>query len=135
MKYGQTYFIPISSLSSRLKINPFYGSNNNNNNNNLSSITHSDKECNLFHDYINSLCTQIRVLLQERLEYQKQMKIINNNSSEHQRLTNVQSAEQGNVEFNILLFIIKLFITLGSTIEILRFDNNQIRSQLSIAQR
>ncbi|UJR33572.1 hypothetical protein I4U23_021010 [Adineta vaga] len=45
-----------------------------------------DKERSLFQDYINSLRTEIRVLLQERSEYQKQMETVNNNLSEHKRL-------------------------------------------------
>lgn len=49
-----------------------------------------DKERNLFQDYINSLRTEIRVLLQERSEYQKQMETINQNLSEHERLNSTQ---------------------------------------------
>jgi prefoldin subunit 5 len=49
-----------------------------------------DKERNLFQDYINSLRTEIRVLLQERSEYQQQMETINNNLSEHKRLNITQ---------------------------------------------
>jgi hypothetical protein len=49
-----------------------------------------DKERSLFQDYINSLRTEIRVLLQERLEYQKQMETINNNLSQHKRLNITQ---------------------------------------------
>jgi hypothetical protein len=36
-----------------------------------------DKERNLFQDYINSLCKEIRVILQERLEHQTQSKDTN----------------------------------------------------------
>ncbi|CAF0778122.1 unnamed protein product [Rotaria sordida] len=49
-----------------------------------------DKERNLFQDYINSLRTEIRVLLQERSEYQKQIETINNNLGEHKRLNVTQ---------------------------------------------
>ena len=51
-----------------------------------------DKERSLFQDYINSLRTEIRVLLQERAEYQKQMETINNNFSEHRRLNLTQTS-------------------------------------------
>ncbi|CAF3671069.1 unnamed protein product [Adineta steineri] len=49
-----------------------------------------DKERNLFQDYINSLRTEIRVLLQERSEYQTQIEAINNNLSEHKRVNLTQ---------------------------------------------
>ncbi|CAF4143851.1 unnamed protein product, partial [Rotaria sordida] len=45
-----------------------------------------DKERNLFQDYINSPRIEIRVLLQERSEYQKQIETINNNLSEHKNI-------------------------------------------------
>jgi prefoldin subunit 5 len=50
-----------------------------------------DKERNLFQDYINSLRTEIRILLQERADYQKQMETINNNLSEHKRFNITQT--------------------------------------------
>jgi len=53
-------------------------------------FTEWDKERNLFQDYINSLRTEIRVLLQERSEYQKQMETINKNLGEHKRLNLTQ---------------------------------------------
>ncbi|CAF2189339.1 unnamed protein product, partial [Rotaria magnacalcarata] len=49
-----------------------------------------DKERNLFQDYINSLRTEIRVLLQERSEYQKNIETINNNLSQHKHVNLTQ---------------------------------------------
>ncbi|CAF3326714.1 unnamed protein product, partial [Rotaria socialis] len=49
-----------------------------------------DKERNLFQDYINSLRTEIRVLLQERSEYQKNIETINNNLSQHKHINLTQ---------------------------------------------
>ena len=49
-----------------------------------------DKERSLFQEYINSLRTEIRVLLQERAEYQKQMDTIDKNLNEHKRLNLTQ---------------------------------------------
>lgn len=60
-----------------------------------------DKERNLFQDYINSLRTEIRVLLQERADYQKQMETINSNLSEHQRL-NVNQIHFDQKKFDLL---------------------------------
>jgi hypothetical protein len=60
-----------------------------------------DKERSLFQDYINSLRTEIRVLLQERLEYQKQMEAINNNLNEHQRVNSTQ-INTDQTKFNLL---------------------------------
>jgi prefoldin subunit 5 len=58
-----------------------------------------DKERSLFQDYINSLRTEIRVLLQERTEYQKQMETINNNLGEHKRLNLTQiNTDQNKVD-------------------------------------
>ncbi|CAF3336486.1 unnamed protein product [Rotaria sp. Silwood1] len=60
-----------------------------------------DKERNLFQDYINSLRTEIRVLLQERSEYQKQIETINNNLSEHKRL-NLTQDNSDQTKFELL---------------------------------
>jgi prefoldin subunit 5 len=60
-----------------------------------------DKERSLFQDYINSLRTEIRVLLQERLDYQKQMETINNNLSEHKRV-NVTHINNDQTKFDLL---------------------------------
>lgn len=51
-----------------------------------------DKERVLFQDYINSLRTEIRVLLQERSEYQKSIETINNNLHEHKILNLTQTS-------------------------------------------
>lgn len=60
-----------------------------------------DKERNLFQDYINSLRTEIRVLLQERAEYQKQMDTVSNNLSEHKR-TNITQIHSDQSKFDLL---------------------------------
>ncbi|CAF0930534.1 unnamed protein product [Didymodactylos carnosus] len=49
-------------------------------------IAEWDKERNLFQDYINSLRTEIRVLLQEREEYQTNIRQLKENLSDRKRL-------------------------------------------------
>ena len=60
-----------------------------------------DKERHLFQDYINSLRTEIRVLLEERADYQKQMEMISSNLSEHQRL-NVDQTNHDESKLSLL---------------------------------
>jgi chromosome segregation ATPase len=60
-----------------------------------------DKERSLFQDYINSLRTEIRVLLQERSEYQKQMETINNNLSQH-KILNVTQINSEQTKLDLL---------------------------------
>ena len=97
-------------------------------------FTEWDKERSLFQDYINSLRTEIRVLLQERSDYQKQMETINSNLSEHKRL-NLSQNHVDQKRFDLLQKSLEeknlVLEQIQKEYEILKEKNNNLTRKVS----
>lgn len=93
-----------------------------------------DKERSLFQDYINSLRTEIRVLLQERADYQKQMETVNSNLSEHKRL-NVNQIHLDQKKFDLLQKSLEeknlVLEQIQKEYEVLKEKNNNLTRKVS----
>lgn len=97
-------------------------------------FTEWDKERSLFQDYINSLRTEIRVLLQERADYQKQIETINSNLSEHKRL-NLNQNHVDQKRFDLLQKSLEeknlVLEQIQKEYEILKEKNNHLTRKVS----